>query len=157
MSWVGLPPEEILRRSKTLVVVGCSTQSWKDAHQVPATLQQMGFRIIPVHPGAIDILGEKAYRTVLDVPEPFDTVVVFRPSDECAAVSVAAVDAGAKAVWLQLGLRSRAARRICEDAGVGFVEDACSMVVAREHGIRHDHPPPNRPVTADGRDGEHRG
>lgn len=135
-SWAGLSPEEILERSSTLAVVGCSTHTWKDAHEVPLVLQQLGFRIVPVHPSAPEILGEPAYRSLADVPDAIDTVVVFRPSRECAGVTAQAVDAGARAVWLQLGLTSAAARTICAEAGIGFVEDACTKVVARQAGIR---------------------
>ena len=135
MSWAGLSPEEILRRSEVLGVVGCSRHSWKDAHEVPSVLQQLGFRIVPVHPSAVEILGEKAYRTLADVPDEVDTVILFRPSRDCARFAAEAVDIGAKAVWLQLGLTSAAAREICEQADIGFVEDECSKVVARQHRI----------------------
>ena len=71
-----------------------------------------------------------------DVDEPIDTVVVFRPSAECAGVAHQAVEVGARAVWLQLGLVSAEARAAVEAAGMGYVEDLCSKVVAAQHGIR---------------------
>jgi predicted CoA-binding protein len=137
-SWAGLGPVEILERSRVLAVVGCSTRPWKAAHEVPEALQRLGFRIIPVHPRAASILGERAYRYVGDIDEPIDTVVVFRPSPECAGVARQAIAAGARAVWLQLGLVSAEARRDVEAAGLGYVEDLCTKVVAAEHGIRAD-------------------
>ena len=136
VSWAGLSPREILDRSPVLAVVGCSTHDWKDAHDVPRRLQQRGFRIIPVHLTATEILGERAYPRLAEVPEPIDTVVVFRPSREAAGVAAQAVEVGAKAVWLQLGLASAEARALCEAAGLGYVEDECTKVVAARFGLR---------------------
>lgn len=136
MSWAGLTPREILDRSLVLAVVGCSTHAWKDAHDVPRQLQSRGFRIIPVHLTATTILGERAYPSLADVPEPIDTVVVFRPSGEAAGVAEQAISVGAKAVWLQLGLVSAGARAACEAAGLGYVEDSCTKVVAAHHHLR---------------------
>jgi len=136
MSWAELSPREMLERSRVLAVVGCSTHDWKHAHDVPLRLQQRGFRIIPVHLTATEILGEPAHPRLADVPHPFDTVVVFRPSRECGNVAAQAVEAGAKAVWLQLGLSSAEARARCEAAGIGYVEDTCAKVVAARYDLR---------------------
>jgi len=125
----------ILLRTETIAVVGFSTHPEKAAHRIPALLKRAGYRVIPVHPWADEILGEKAYRTLADVPDEIDTVVLFRPSRDCAKFAAEAVDVGAKAVWLQLGLYSAAAREICELAGIGFVEDTCTKIVARDHAI----------------------
>jgi uncharacterized protein len=146
MSWAGLSPREILERSEVLAVVGCSTNDWKDAHDVPRQLQRRGFRIVPVHRTASEILGERAYPRLADVPDPIDTVVVFRPSEEAGGVAAQAVEAGAKAVWLQLGLVSAEARERCEAAGLGYVEDICTKVLAARHDIR-------QPAAADHTDG----
>jgi predicted CoA-binding protein len=144
VTWAGLSSREILERSQVLAVVGCSTHSWKDAHDVPRALQARGFRIIPVHRTAESILGERAYRLLADVPEAIDTVVVFRPSPECAGVAEQAVAAGARAVWLQLGLVSAGAATACATAGLGYVEDECTKVVAARYRITK-HPTPPRP------------
>ena len=136
MSWAGLSPREILERSTVLAVVGCSTNDWKDAHDVPRRLQQRGFRIVPVHLTAREILGEQAYPRLADVPGPIDSVVVFRPSGEADDVAAQAIEAGAKAVWLQLGLVSVDARARCQAAETGYVEDTCAKVVAARHDIR---------------------
>lgn len=136
MSWAGLSPREILERSRVLAVVGCSTNDWKDAHDVPRQLQRRGFRIIPVHLTASEILGEPAYPRLADMPEPFDTVIVFRPSAEAGGVAAQAVEAGAKAVWLQLGLASAEARASAEAAGLGYVEDTCAKVIAASYDLR---------------------
>ena len=135
--WPAASPEEILRRSRVLAVVGCSTNPAKAAHEVPEALQRRGYRIVPVHLTATEILGERAYPRLADVPADIeiDTVVVFRPSPECAGVAASALQRGTHAVWLQLGLVSAEARRLVEAAGVGYVEDACTKVVAAQHGI----------------------
>ena len=122
-------PEEILASAKTIAVVGLSRDPAKAAHGVPATLQAHGFRIIPVHPSATELLGEKVYRSLKDIPEPVDLVDVFRPSPEAPGIAADAVAIGAKALWLQQGIVSAGARRIAEDAGLEYVEDRCTAVV----------------------------
>lgn len=72
----------ILEQATTIAVVGLSTNETKAAHAVPAFLQAAGFRVIPVHPSAVEILGERAYRSVTDIGEPVDVVNVFRPAAE---------------------------------------------------------------------------
>lgn len=130
-------PRAVLERARTVAVVGLSTEPHKAAHRVPAQLQQRGFRVIPVHPYADEILGVRAYRRLADVPEPVDLVVVFRPPAEAAGVVRQAVEVGAPAVWLQLGIASGEARRIAEAAGIDYVEDRCSGVEAGRWDIRH--------------------
>jgi uncharacterized protein len=122
-------PEEILASANTIAVVGLSRDPAKAAHGVPATLQAHGFRIIPVHPSATELLGEKVYRSLKDIPEPVDLVDVFRPSPEAAGIAADAVAIGAKALWLQQGIVSAEARRIAEEAGLEYVEDRCTAVV----------------------------
>ncbi|MDT8911036.1 CoA-binding protein [Amycolatopsis sp. PS_44_ISF1] len=124
-----MKPEEILASAKTIAVVGLSRDPAKAAHGVPATLQAHGFRIIPVHPSATELLGEKVYRSLKDIPEPVDLVDVFRPSPEAPAIAADAVAIGAKALWLQQGLVSAEARRIAKDAGLEYVENRCTAVV----------------------------
>ena len=127
---------ELLERTSTIVVVGLSTSPFKDAHRIPAAMQALGYRVIGVHPSADELLGEPAYRSPLDVPEPVDLVNVFRPSAEAADIALQAVQMGARGLWLQLGIRSTDARRIAEGAGLDYVEDRCIAVDARMHGIR---------------------
>jgi hypothetical protein len=122
-------PEEILASAKTIAVVGLSRDPAKAAHGVAATLQAHGFRIIPVHPSATELLGEKVYRSLKDIPEPVDLVDVFRPSPEAPGIAADAVAIGAKALWLQQGIVSAEARHIAEDAGLEYVEDRCTAVV----------------------------
>ncbi|SFA92246.1 hypothetical protein SAMN05216266_102214 [Amycolatopsis marina] len=130
--------ERILRQYRTIAVVGLSTNPDKAAHSVPAAMQAAGFRVIPVHPGAEEILGERAYRSLADVPEPVEVVEVFRPSPEAADVARQAVQVGAKALWLQQGIASAEARAIAEEAGLDYVEDICMAVVRSIAQIRKD-------------------
>jgi predicted CoA-binding protein len=121
--------ENVLRAANTIAVVGLSRDPGKAAHGVPARLQAAGFRIIPVHPSAVELLGEKVYRTLADIPEPVDLVDVFRPSAEAADIAEQAVAIGAKALWLQEGIMSAEARAIAEAGGLNYVENRCTAVV----------------------------
>ena len=103
---------------------------------MPAGLQSRGFRIIPVNPYADTLFGERVYRSLLDVPDRVDVVDVFRPSDEAPGIARQAAAIGAKALWLQLDLRSDEARRIAEAAGMDYVEDECTAVVSSLYRIR---------------------
>lgn len=128
--------KELLERTRTIAVVGLSTSPFKTAHQVPAAMQRMGYRVIGVHPHAEELLGEPAYRRLADIPEPVDLVNVFRPSGEAAEVVAQAAELGLPAVWLQQGITSVQGRRIAEAADMDYVEDRCIMVEARLHGVR---------------------
>jgi uncharacterized protein len=128
--------ERILRDFDVIAVVGISRDPYKAAHSVPAQLQQAGFRIVPVNPHADHILGEKVYRQLEAIPFPVDVVLVFRPSSDVVPVAQSAVAIKAKALWLQQGIASPAARRIARDAELLYVEDECSAVVRSLHQIR---------------------
>ncbi len=127
--------EQILRGYHTITVVGASADPAKAANAVPAHMQEHGWRILPVNPHADEIVGEKVYRSLADVPEQVGLVDVFRPSADCAEVARAAVAAGATALWLQLGITSPEARRIAIDAGLAYVEDRCLIIEQRRTGI----------------------
>lgn len=133
---VATSPDEILKRTTTIAVVGASRDPNKPGGSVPYSLQQRGFRVIPINPFADELFGERVYRTLAEVPEPIDLVDVFRPSADAPEIARQAVAAGAKALWLQLDIRSPEARHIAEAAGMDFVEDACTGVVAALHRIR---------------------
>ena len=98
--------QRILEEFSTIAVVGLSSNATKAAHSVPAAMQVYGWRIIPVNPHADELLGMPVYRRLADIPEPVEVVNVFRPSREAADVTRQAVEIGAKAVWLQLGIVS---------------------------------------------------
>jgi uncharacterized protein len=127
--------EVILRRYDTITVVGASNATEKAAHYVPAHMQEHGWRIIPINPHADEILGERVFRSLAEVPEPIGLVDVFRPSDRTPDVARQAVAAGATALWLQLHIASDEARRIAEDAGLLYVEDRCLIIEQRRLGL----------------------
>src|SRR5216110_2150135 len=129
-------PREILEGSDTIAVVGASRDPGKSAYSVPHQMQLHGWRIIPVNPFADELFGEKVYRTLADIPEPVDLVDVFRPAADAPEVARQAAAIGAKALWLQLDIRSQEARRIAEAAGMDYVEDECTAVVASLNRIR---------------------
>jgi uncharacterized protein len=120
--------ERLLRTYDTITVVGASRDPGKEAHAIPVHMKRHGWRIIPVNPYVEELFGEKAYPTLADVPEPLGLVDVFRPSENAADIVRQAVAAGAKAVWLQLGIVSAEARAIAERAGITYVEDRCLAV-----------------------------
>ncbi len=103
---------------------------------MPDGLQRRGFRIIPINPFADTLFGERVYRSLLDVPEKVDLVDVFRPAADAPEIARQAAAIGAKALWLQLDIRSDEARRIAEEAGMEYVEDECTAVVASLYRIR---------------------
>ena len=127
--------DRILRDSRTIAVVGCSADPAKAAHSVPADMQRAGYTVLPVNPNADRVLGVPAYPDLAAVPDRIDLVNVFRPAADAPAVAAAAARAGAKALWLQLGIRSAEAARIAAEAGMDYVEDACIAVERLRRGI----------------------
>jgi predicted CoA-binding protein len=127
--------ERILRSYDAIAVVGASHDPSKPSHYVPAHMQQHGWRIIPVNPYRPEILGQPAYKTLSDVPEPVRFVNVFRRSEMTPPVVRDAVAAGATAVWLQLGIASEESRAMAEAAGLLYVEDRCLLVEQRRLGL----------------------
>jgi hypothetical protein len=126
---MALPVEfQILKQFKTIVVVGLSAEPWRPSHSVARYMQEQGYRIIPVNPNVQEVLGERAYPSLRDVPEPVEFVDVFRRPEYTPAVVEDAIAVGAKAVWLQQGIRNEEARKKALDAGLLFVQDRCVLV-----------------------------
>jgi uncharacterized protein len=126
----------ILQRFKTIAVVGMSRDASKAAHGIPRALQGAGFRVIPVNPFAgEELLGERVYASLSELPEPPEVVLVFRPSAEAERVTREAIEAGAQAVWLQLGIHSSEAKELARSAGLLYVEDRCIGVERAVHRI----------------------
>jgi predicted CoA-binding protein len=119
---------QLLADAKVIAVVGASRDPNKAAHSVPRQMQRHGWRIIPVNPYADELLGEKVYRSVAEIPFPVDLVNVFRPAADAPAVVRDAIAAGAPAVWLQLDIVSPEARRLATEAGLDYVENRCIAV-----------------------------
>jgi predicted CoA-binding protein len=121
-------PAQILAESRTIAVVGASRDPDKVAHTVPRQILRHGWHVIPVNPYADEIWGQTCYRTLADIPVPVDLVNVFRPAADTPEVARQAVAIGARALWLQQGIASPAARAIAEAAGLDYVEDHCIAV-----------------------------
>jgi predicted CoA-binding protein len=120
---------ELLRRARTIAVVGLSNDPTRASFRVAAYLQRQGYRIIPVNPVLAEpVLGETPYARLSDVPVPIDIVDVFRRPDQVPPIADEAVAVRAGALWLQLGIRNDAAAAIARAAGLTVVMDRCLMV-----------------------------
>ena len=118
----------VLTEHKTWAVVGCSPDPFRDSHRIAALLQARGYRVIPVNPQIDEVLGERAYASVHEIPEPVDVVDVFRRSDQAGRHVDEAIQIGAKAVWLQLGVIDAAAAERAQAAGLDVVMDRCPAI-----------------------------
>lgn len=134
-----LTPAQLLTKVRTIAVVGFSANEAKPSHAAPMHLVRRGWNVIPVNPNEEHVAGMRSYPTLADVPEPIDLVNVFRPAIEAPGIARQAVEVGASAIWLQLGIMSDEARRIAAAAGLAYVEDACAGAIARRLELR----PPN--------------
>jgi predicted CoA-binding protein len=119
----------ILREARTIAVVGASADPWRASNGVMRYLLDAGYRCLPVNPACDEVLGVPAVASLAEIEEPIDLVDVFRRPEFCADHAREAVEAGAGALWLQLGIVSAEARRIAEENGLDYVEDACTKVV----------------------------
>ena len=126
------PILEILKKYKTIAVVGLSSNPMRPSYGVSEHMQSAGYRIIPVNPNEAEVLGEKSYVRLEDVPEKVEIVDVFRRTEEVAAVVESAIRIGAKVVWMQLGVEDEAAAEKARAAGLTVVEDACMMIEHRK-------------------------
>jgi uncharacterized protein len=122
------PIMQLLREAKTIAVVGLSSDPRRPSHEVAAYLKSVGYTIIPVNPNETEVLGEKAYRRLEDVPVAIDIVDVFRRPEEVPPVVDSAIVVGAKALWLQQGITHGLAAEKARQAGLLVVEDACLFV-----------------------------
>ena len=123
-------PAEILADARTIAVVGASPKPDRPSHGVMRYLLEQGYRCIPVRPvGCDEVLGVPCVRSLAEIKGPIDLVNVFRRPEACPEVAREAVDAGARSLWLQLGIVSPEARRIAAAAGLDYVEDECTKIV----------------------------
>jgi predicted CoA-binding protein len=120
---------EILGSAKTIALVGASPNPMRPSHRVMRYLLEQDYDVRPVRPLVKEVLGVPCVATLAEIGEPVDLVDVFRRVDACPEVASEAVAAGAKAVWLQLGLISAEARRIAEEGGLEYVENRCTAIV----------------------------
>jgi predicted CoA-binding protein len=119
---------QILRGVKTIAVVGLSSNPMRPSYGVAEYLKTAGYRIIPVNPNETEVLGEKAYARLEDIPEQVDIVDVFRRAEEVPAVAESAIRIGAKVLWMQLGIENGGAAEKAREAGLVVVENACLLV-----------------------------
>jgi predicted CoA-binding protein len=124
-----------LVRARRIAVVGISDDPSRPSHYVSAYLQEHGAEILPVNPTHENqtILGQRVYASLKDVPGPIDLVDVFRRPQFCPDVVRDAIEVGAKAIWLQAGIRSTEAEKLARDAGLMFIQDRCLMVEHMRH------------------------
>jgi predicted CoA-binding protein len=128
-------PQQILQETKTIALIGASPNPDRPSHGVMRYLLARGYRVIPVRPLTCEeVLGVPCVSSLSEIDEPIDLVDVFRRAEFAPEHAHEAVAAGAKAFWLQLGLRSPEARRIATEADLDYVEDACTAIVHRNLG-----------------------
>lgn len=127
------PITEILRRSKTIAVVGLSCNPLRPSHGVSAYMQSHGYSIIPVNPNIEECLGEKAYRSLLDVPAKIDIVNVFRRSEYVDEVVDQAIQRQAPVIWMQEEVINERAAEKARQAGIFVLMDRC---ILKEHRAR---------------------
>jgi uncharacterized protein len=118
---------ELLRSAKTIAVVGLSSDEFRPSHGVAAYMQSQGYRIIPVNPNETEVLGEKAYARLEDVPEKIDIVNIFRRSEYVRGIVESAIKIGARAIWMQEGVVDEQASQIARAAGLEVVMDRCIL------------------------------
>jgi predicted CoA-binding protein len=124
---------QILQDYRVVAMVGLSNDPSRPSYQVAQYLQEHGYRIIPVNPGCQEILGEKCYATLRDIPGPVEVVDIFRKVDAVPGIVADAIAVGAKVVWMQLGLEEPDSARRARQAGLQVVMDHCMKI---EHGQR---------------------
>lgn len=120
--------QEILRRARTVAIVGLSSNVLRPSHFVGYYLQRHGYRIVPVNPREREILGETSYSSLEAIPFPVDLVDVFRAPDAVPAIAEEAVRIGTRALWLQFGVISPAGAAIARQGGLQVVMDRCAKV-----------------------------
>ena len=122
----------LLTQATTIAIVGASSNPERSSHGIMRRLQSLGYRVIPVNPREREVLGEHAYGTLAEIPEPVDIVDVFRRGEETPSIADAAVGIGAKALWLQSGISNEEAAARAKGGGLLVVMDAC---IAVEHSM----------------------
>jgi len=121
---------ELLRNSRVIAVVGLSNKRFRPSYGVSEYMQREGYRIIPVNPNETEVLGEKAYARLEDIPEHIDIVDIFRRSEYVGPIVDSAIRVGASAVWMQEEVVDEAAAQKAKKAGLSVVMDRC---ILKEH------------------------
>ena len=118
----------ILKQGRTIAVVGLSANWWRPSYFAAKYMQEHGYRIIPVNPQYQEVLGEKCYANLRDIPEPVDVVDCFRRSEDIGPIADEAIAIGAKVLWLQLGVINHEAAEKARKAGLDVVMDRCVKI-----------------------------
>ena len=121
----------ILQGTKTIAVVGLSANWWRPSFFAAKYMQEHGYRVIPVNPAYPEVLGEKCYARLADIPEKIEMVDCFRKAEEIGDIAEQAIAIGAKCLWMQLGVVNQAAADVAANAGLDVVMDRCVKI---EHG-----------------------
>jgi predicted CoA-binding protein len=121
---------DLLRNGRTIAVVGLSSKKFRPSYGVAEYMQAQGYRIIPVNPNEVEVLGEKAYASLEDVPQHIDIVDIFRRSEFVGPIVESAIRVGANAVWMQEGVVHEDAAKKAKEAGLAVVMDRC---ILKEH------------------------
>jgi predicted CoA-binding protein len=127
---------EILGKARTIAVVGLSARRFRPSYGVAEYLQHAGYRIVPINPNIAEVLGEKSYASLDDVPEPVDIVDIFRRSEHVPEIVEAAIRKGAKTIWMQEGVIHEDAARRAESAGLAVIMDRCILKEHRRLGVK---------------------
>jgi uncharacterized protein len=118
----------LLTEANTIAMVGASSDPEKASHGIMQKLQRVGYRVIPVNPRETEVLGEKAYGSLDEIPDPVDIVDVFRRAEDTPPIADGAVRLGAKALWLQAGISNEETAARAKAGGLMVVMDACIAV-----------------------------
>ena len=118
----------VLTSYSTWAVVGCSPNPMRASHDIASLLQRRGYRVIPVNPSCEELLGERCFASLREIDEPVEVVDIFRRSEEAGRHVDEAIEIGAKAIWMQLGVIDEAAARRARDAGLEVVMDRCPKI-----------------------------
>ena len=121
----------LLARSKTVAVVGLSPNAARPSHRIAKRLQEWGYRVIPVRPAVSEVLGERAYARLSDIPDRVDLVDVFRAADEIGPIVDECIALGLPAIWIQQGIVNEPAAERARAAGMAVVMDRCIAVDRR--------------------------
>jgi uncharacterized protein len=134
----------LLGEARVIAVVGISSKEWRPSHEVASYLQDHGYRIVPINPNETEVLGERAYPSLLDIPDDVrvDVVDVFRRPEHTPDVARDAVKVGARLLWLQEGIVNEEAARIAQEGGLDVVMGVCIKKVRQ------------RLMAAEGEDGQ---
>lgn len=119
---------QLFRTSRTVAVVGLSPDRMRASNGIARYLQRSGLRVIPVNPNETEVLGEKSYPSLRDVPVPVDIVDVFRRPEFLPAIAADALAIGAKALWMQQGIANAEAAAIATQGGLLVIQDRCIMI-----------------------------